>query len=323
MPLPLIPLALWGAGLATGAAGLVNGAMGATKMNRARDLVETASSRYERDVNSIERAIARTNDFLNAYGRRQEEAHEAVVQRMTEFLRRNEQQVRERAALLLDGIDVEFNLVAEGEVVAIRAVDWVKGASQAGVTGAAAFLGIPSAVSAVASASTGTAIKTLSGAAAKRATLAWLGGGAVSAGGGGMAAGVAALNVVTVGPTLLVAGLAFNGRAEKALTQAQEYETEVEVAMAENSATRRILKAVAQRTQELHGLLDELTRRAIEELDELEAQPFDADVHQERFQAAFALVVAVRDLVATPILLEDGSPNAVAADLLIRYREMA
>ena len=42
-------------------------------------------------------------------------------------------------------------------------------------------------------ASTGTAISTLSGAAASQAALAWLGGGAVSAGGGGVAAGHALL----------------------------------------------------------------------------------------------------------------------------------
>ena len=40
-------------------------------------------------------------------------------------------------------------------------------------------------------ASTGTAISTLSGAAATNAALAWLGGGALAAGGGGMAAGEA------------------------------------------------------------------------------------------------------------------------------------
>ena len=44
-------------------------------------------------------------------------------------------------------------------------------------------------------ASTGTAISTLSGAAATNAALAWLGGGALAAGGGGMAAGEAFLTL--------------------------------------------------------------------------------------------------------------------------------
>ena len=44
-------------------------------------------------------------------------------------------------------------------------------------------------------ASTGTAISSLSGAAMESASLAWIGGGALSAGGGGMAAGSAALGL--------------------------------------------------------------------------------------------------------------------------------
>ena len=48
-------------------------------------------------------------------------------------------------------------------------------------------------------AGTGTAISSLSGAAATNATLAWLGGGTLASGGGGMAAGAFVLGgVVTV-----------------------------------------------------------------------------------------------------------------------------
>lgn len=65
------------------------------------------------------------------------------------------------------------------------------GASVAAGVGVAAFA--PTAAMAVATtfgaASTGTAISALSGAAATNAALAWLGGGALAAGGGGMAAG--------------------------------------------------------------------------------------------------------------------------------------
>ena len=48
-------------------------------------------------------------------------------------------------------------------------------------------------------ASTGTAISTLSGAVATKATLAWLGGGALAAGGLGVAGGVVVLGVIGVG----------------------------------------------------------------------------------------------------------------------------
>lgn len=50
-----------------------------------------------------------------------------------------------------------------------------------------------------AAASTGTAISTLSGAAATNAALAWLGGGALAAGGGGVAAGTAIVTAISTG----------------------------------------------------------------------------------------------------------------------------
>ncbi len=64
-------------------------------------------------------------------------------------------------------------------------------------------------------ASTGTAISTLSGAAATNAALAWLGGGTLAAGGGGMAAGSAFLSLAgpvgwgIAGASILISGLKF------------------------------------------------------------------------------------------------------------------
>ncbi len=57
-------------------------------------------------------------------------------------------------------------------------------------------------------AGTGTAISSLSGAAASNAALAWLGGGIVASGGGGMAAGAA---VLTGGAAVAIAGIAVAG----------------------------------------------------------------------------------------------------------------
>ncbi|WP_459662859.1 hypothetical protein [Novosphingobium sp. 11B] len=71
--------------------------------------------------------------------------------------------------------------------------------------GAAAAAGSWSLVALVGSASTGTAISTLSGVAATNATLAWFGGGALAAGGAGMAGGTLVLGGVALVPVLAVA----------------------------------------------------------------------------------------------------------------------
>lgn len=70
--------------------------------------------------------------------------------------------------------------------------------------GGLAALGSWTLVSLVGTASTGTAIATLSGVAAHNATLAWFGGGALAAGGGGMAAGTVTLGVIFLAPIVML-----------------------------------------------------------------------------------------------------------------------
>ncbi|WP_203415689.1 hypothetical protein [Leptotrichia buccalis] len=88
---------------------------------------------------------------------------------------------------------------------------------------------------ALGTASTGTAIATLSGAAATNATLAALGGGALAAGGGGMALGAAILGGATLGVGLLVGGVIFSitgnslsEKADEAWAKMREAEKEIE-----------------------------------------------------------------------------------------------
>ena len=71
--------------------------------------------------------------------------------------------------------------------------------------GAAVAAGSWSLVALVGSATTGTAISTLSGVAATNATLAWFGGGALAAGGAGMAGGTLVLGGVALAPVVAVA----------------------------------------------------------------------------------------------------------------------
>lgn len=75
---------------------------------------------------------------------------------------------------------------------------------------------------ALGTASTGTAIASLSGAAVTNATLAALGGGALSEGGGGMALGSAVLGGATLGAGLLEAGVSFNVTGSKLSDKADE-----------------------------------------------------------------------------------------------------
>jgi len=74
---------------------------------------------------------------------------------------------------------------------------------QGTAVGGLAAVGSWTLVSMFGSASTGTAIASLSGVAAHNSILAWFGGGAIAAGGGGMAAGTVALGAVVALPIVL------------------------------------------------------------------------------------------------------------------------
>jgi hypothetical protein len=298
--LPLIPLALIVGGTATGGGGLVTGVSGAGKLKTARDRAAAAKARYDLALDRTRRAVDDTNTRVKRYGTEQEDAHRRVVSRMAEFIRRNQRQVEESAARLLDGVEVEISEVPGYGGTMGAGIDWARGVARAGATGAAAYAGIPSAVGALGTASTGTAIGTLSGAARASATLAWLGGGSLASGGGGIALGVTALNVVSVGPTLLIGGLTLNRQGEKALTRAAAYVSEVNTAVARQAAFRSQLLAVDRRIVELSRLLERLVARAERGLDDLESERFDANLHAGRFQTAMRYVIAVRDLVRTP-----------------------
>ena len=67
----------------------------------------------------------------------------------------------------------------------------------------------------LATASTGTAISSLSGVAATNATLAWFGGGSLAAGGLGVAGGAAILGGIVAAPVLAVGGTVLAAKARK------------------------------------------------------------------------------------------------------------
>jgi hypothetical protein len=80
----------------------------------------------------------------------------------------------------------------------------LSGVASGAAAGALTALGAYSAVAAFGTASTGTAIATLSGIAASNATLAWFAGGAIASGGGGIAAGTMVLGKIVAAPVIII-----------------------------------------------------------------------------------------------------------------------
>lgn len=322
MVLPLIPVVLIGVGAVTGAGGAIMGVKGGLDIKKANDRIRTAGDRYTVERERLVEHEAATNEALKRLGACQEVAIRAVVLRMADFLRRHEKQVKDSERLLVDGLEAAPGQVVVNGSLGQDAISWMRGIVGSAVTGVGINTGMTAAVTSFASASTGTAISSLSGAAATNATMAFLGGGSLASGGGGMVAGAAALNFVTIGPALLVSGLVVAGQGEKAKTKARENEAAVNIAIAEMGAAKVAFNAIQDRASELLDLIKAIQVRAVDSLDLLESEPFDPERHATRFQQALTLTIAVRDLASAQVVNEAGDLDEGSARFDITYRPL-
>lgn len=225
MPLPiwLIPVALKGAAVVAGAAGVGGAVNGAKKMKDANDTMESAKHCHERNVEKFEKENETTSEEMDKLGKLELE----ILHSFGEFSEVFEQ-IKNKpkfANYTKNGVTLpqyDGEKLKEVSVGAGVLLGGLGGAGLGAASGFAAAGATTAAVMALGTASTGTAIASLSGAAATNATLALLGGGTIAAGGGGIAAGTAALGAATLGVGLLVGGVIFNFTGSKLSDKADE-----------------------------------------------------------------------------------------------------
>lgn len=233
MPLPLI----LGIGAAIAAAGGVGtGIHGGVKMKEANDTMKSADTRHKNNIKRFEEQNVVTSKKMDKLG----EKELKILKSFTDFSDVFEK-IKNRPEFKpykKDGVEIpeynseELKKVSVGAGVLLGGI----GGSVVGTAGGFAAAGATTAaVMALGTASTGTAIATLSGVAATNATLAALGGGALAAGGGGMALGTTLLGAATLGVGLLVGGVIFSvtgsslsGKADEAWSQMKRAEKEID-----------------------------------------------------------------------------------------------
>lgn len=266
MPLPLI---VGGIALAAGATGLVTGAKGAKKISDAKTRVKEADAKYEKSKSLLNETEIKTTNQLDLLG-----ALKVRVWKDFERFSSAFEKIQNRPEFE-EKITGEFSMpkhaLIEIKQVQIKAIEilgtTVASAGAGAVTGMAAYSG----VLALGTASTGTAISSLSGVAATNAALAALGGGSIASGGGGIALGTQILTGAVAGPIIAVGGLLLNAKGNSSLDKAEEAESEVEKIVSVINKSVQFLKKIDILAKNFENELSIIHNIYLKEVSKLEA----------------------------------------------------
>ena len=225
-------------------------------LKKEREKLEKAVKNHENIQNLVRQDMAALFDQRKRAAREVVEVVETYVNGLSNSPKEFDRTVQEYRIETC-----RFNqIVHEIQVGATQAVKigTATGTAVAGTGVAVAAFG-PTAAMAVATtfgvASTGTAISALSGAAATSAALAWLGGGALAAGGGGMAAGSAFLALAgpvgwAIGGAAVVGtGVFIRRRNRKLAMKAQEIMIKIEAEVRSLQTAHREIVGLAKATK--------------------------------------------------------------------------
>ncbi|NJN59869.1 MAG: hypothetical protein HC879_21475 [Leptolyngbyaceae cyanobacterium SL_5_9] len=317
----IIPIILGAAALVTAGVGVATGVDGVAKIEKAKKRGKAAQKRYDQKRQSVEDTLQATQSLAEEYGQLQIQVKLQTIGRLVAFIERIGQKASQSDVEFLEGLEgVSPQQIQEYKTAALEAERFATSGLTAVGAAYAAGQGTIALVGLFGTASTGAAIGGLSGAAAWNATLAWLGGGSLAAGGGGMALGTLVLGGIAVGPALMIGGFVLGGQGEKALTEARRYEAEVTTEVAKLDAFEDFLGQVQRRITELKDLVKAIDDRASDGLTELESQPLVRERDAAKFQQVALLVKALAEIMKTPVLDAKGNLNQATATLKAKYR---
>ena len=310
----LVPLGA-GAAVAIGA-----GVKGTVDTAKGRSIRKEARKRLDDAIVECEFTRVNTERAAREYGELQIHVHKETVGRFADWLERNEHLVKRLNFKKVDGVRIRVPSVPKYVASVDNVTTGVIGLASGVGAGVAAQAGALWGVSTYASASTGTAISSLSGAAAENALLAWFGGGSLASGGGGVAAGTAVLGLVAIVPVLLIGGMTVGVAGARTKTKLRDFAATVELEIARIALARDLLGTAERRIEELRVLLGRMTQRGTRALDALEALEFNPEIHASEFLRALQLVTAVREVLNTPVLdPKSGELTEAAIEILRKY----
>lgn len=313
----VLPFILGAAAISAGVTGIINGLGAVSDNSDAEELQQTAQASYESTERDLKYVRNTTTKSLERLGTLKLQQWDQKLGRFVQLYEQLRNVELTGQAYVGELNTAKFTREELGQMkdLSLKAQEVIIGGT--GALGSGALVGFASYGGAMmfASASTGTAISSLAGAAATNATLAWFGGGSLAAGGFGMAGGMAVLGGIVAGPVLAVGGLMFAAKARENLANAKKYQAEVNKAIEQMNNAMTVLYAIKNVTDEFDKVIRRLSDTMTPVLDSLESIIMangtnyslynDSQKHQVYLAVQFAQ--SLKLLLETPLLTQDGA----------------
>lgn len=314
MPIPII---LGAVAAGTALYGAYKGVSGAIDHSNASDINNDARSIVDTANRKVEEQRETTNTVLEDYGSRKLRAFNGVIAEFLETFDRlkNVEAIRtpELEKLNMGNFSTVSLSGMRSDYQLLKASGLGLGSGLGG--GAALAFGAYNGTMLLATASTGTAISSLSGVAATNATLAWLGGGSLAAGGGGMALGTMVLGGIVAGPALAIFGHIVGNKGEEALNKARTNMEQARTIRDEATLMKGKLQAIQSVTSLANSTFSKISsqlRHAVRDLKGViethgeNYQVFSTESRETVFRSVkFAQLL--KAMIDTPILDIDGN----------------
>ena len=316
MPLPLIPIIAIVTSSAAAGGGVYKLVQCFRKNKRAKNINEEAKVIIDRAQKLAVSAANKSEKSLNALGEIKLNILDKSVSRFVNVFEKIHN-IELKDSIGLDEVGkyrVDKQSALELRKMSVLAAETLGGLVGGAGAGALTAFGAYGATMTFASASTGTAIATLSGIAAQNATLAFLGGGAIAAGGGGMALGAVVLGGLVAGPAIAVLGVVMDASARKNLEKALSNKAEAQVIAEQLKLVEVLCNGIAKRANMFYTLLGKLDNIFLTLISQLEyivsVKGTDyakfGEAEQNRVAMAMSVAGAVKKVLDTPILNKDG-----------------
>jgi len=263
-PVIAVPWILGGLSAAAGALGLKKGYDAKQNFDRAKSVVENAQSDFEDASERLKKTKSKVSKSLESLGKLRLEIDSGDMKRFVAVVELVNHANHKPISLGATNVAVSAPELNEIKISSYQATDLLKdgiGAVSSGVFIGVGASGLASSVGVVAGST--TAISGLTGVAATNATLAWLGGGSLAAGGMGMAGGTAILGGVIAGPALAIIGYSAASKSEKALTDAFEKESEIREAIEQVENGNALLVSIRERSEEMRTVISDIRTRYV------------------------------------------------------------